>query len=207
MPKISTLSRPAVAVNDLEIDLDDDDNDFGSLGAPLRPAEPRTLLRETRDADVRPDSLREVMTDDNWMSPTNLQMTPPPRPGMAQRWIRFEARGDHDTLNWNRKFRMGWQPRDPATLPQTWRHMPKHRASGQGADMITIAGMVLCEAPTEMITRYRRIVAERQMKLQQAVSHDTDAASRDGAKIGAPPIIREEELTASRGRQPRTLAE
>jgi hypothetical protein len=207
MPKITatnTIDRRDVAGM---FDPDVEDDEFAELGAPIRTAEPRTLLRETRDADVRLDRIREVVEDDSWMSPSNLQSTPPPRPGMSQRWIRFDMRGEQDMLNWNRKFRMGWQARDPATLPSSWRHLPKHRANGQGADMITVGGMVLCEAPVAFVKRYREVVAEKQARLTKSVSHDTDTASREGAKMGAPPIVREEELTSTRGRQPSTLAE
>lgn len=199
MPKI-TRNAPAAASYD-------DDEPV----ARTRAAEVRMPMRETRDADVRPD-VDETAIDDElavqeWRRPTALD-APPSRSGMVQRWVRMTQRDGQDTVNWSGKFREGWRPRTPDTLPAQFAHLKGvHQGAGS---LITVGGMVLCEMPEKVLQQKRGYVRELNRRQELSVSAETDKISREGVAAGGAPITRQDEVRVERGsgRRPSTaLAE
>lgn len=195
MPKIR-------AVDDAVAQADFDDDYADGVGV-ARGLSARAPLRETRDAEVRPETLHDAsdteLVDMEWRRPTALD-APPPRPGYVQRWVRMQQGSNKDMLNWSNKFREGYQPRDPATLPQEFRHL-KGSTEGLGG-MIVVGGMVLCEIPEQRMVAKRKFIRGEVHKQELSVSAETDTVSREGAQIGAKPIVREETHAVSRGRRP-----
>lgn len=190
MPKIRVAAEPAA----------DDYDDEPVIGT--RQMEARTVMRETRDADERPGvGHNDPPSDYVWRRPTSLD-APPARAGYAQRWIRMAMRAEKDTINWSNKYREGWQPRDPATLPQEYRYL-KGAAEGLGG-AIVVGGLVLCEIPERILQAKARYLRDQVAKQDQSVSTDTDTVSREGARLGAPPVVRDEQINVSRGRRPST---
>lgn len=200
MPKISR-NAPAQAP------AYDDDEDMGRT----RASETRAPIRQARDADIRADTAdyeaADTYGDQVWRRPTSLD-APPPRPGMVQRWVRMTHRDGQDTINWSGKFREGWKPRTPDTLPREFVHLTGAQ-QGSGS-LITIGGMVLCEMPERTLQQKRAYIRELNRRQELSVSTETDKVSREGVAQGAAPITRQDEVTVTRGpgRRPSTaLAE
>ncbi|MBA3776402.1 MAG: hypothetical protein H0X11_08165 [Betaproteobacteria bacterium] len=202
MPKISSaqLKAPAYA--------DDEDDDF--IGR-TRASEARAPLRVTRDAEERPETgqmeVDEGFGDQVWRRGTSLD-APPVRTGMVQRWVRMTHRDGKDMINWSGKFREGWKPRTPDTLPEEWRFL-RGSTDGSGS-LITVGGMVLCEMPENMIRQKRAHIRELNKRQEMSVSVETDKASREGVASGIAPITRQDDHQVQRGsgRRPSTaLAE
>jgi hypothetical protein len=199
MPKISR-NAPAQAP------AYDDDEDFGRT----RAAEARAPVRQTREAEVRIEAsdyeAADMSGDQIWRRPTSLD-APPPRTGMVQRWVRMTHRDGEDKMNWSGKFREGWKPRTPDTLPAQFSHLTGMQ---QGSTLITVGGMVLCEMPEKMLAQKRGYIRELNRRQELSVAAETDKISREGVAAGAAPITRQDEVRVERGsgRRPSTaLAE
>lgn len=194
MPKIRSgnLSAPALAT------YEDDEP------APrTRASEVRMPMRETRDADMRPETGQlgadEAIVDEVWRKPTAMD-APPPRPGFVQRWVRMTSREGQDTINWSGKFREGWRPRTPDTIPSEWRHITG--AQQGGGSLITVGGSVLCEMPEKIMAQKRAHVRELNRRQEMSVSAETDKISREGVAAGASPIERRDEVRVAVARGP-----
>jgi hypothetical protein len=202
MPKIRTAAPQVAATIDR-----DEDEDIGRT----RASERRAPMRDTRETEMRMERADEEAADSFgdqvWRRPTSLD-APPPRPGMVQRWVRMTQREGKDQINWSGKFREGWRPRDPATIPQQFHHLT---GVEQGAgSLIAVGGMVLCEMPEKVLAQKRGYIRELNRRQELSVSAETDKISREGVAAGAAPITRQDEVTVSRGpgRRPSTaLAE
>lgn len=178
----------------------DDYDDEPVIGT--RQVEARTVMRETRDAEVRPDvGYTEPESDYVWRRPTALD-APPPRQGMVQRWVSMKIGANQNNLNWSMKFTEGWRPRDPASIPDEWRHL---RGAVEGAGgTIQVGGLVLCEIPEFKMQAKRKAIQADVRRQELSVSTDTDAASREGARYGAPPVVREDRTDVEVRRRPST---
>jgi len=168
-----------------------------------RALDTRSVVHQTRDADVRPeigDNGGPDLSQYEWRRPTALD-APPPRTGFVQRWVRMSIRSDKDTVNWSNKFREGWRPRQPDTLPDDFRHLTGSMEAASSG-LIIVGGLVLCEMPAQMMASKRRAIRDLVEKQNQSVRTETDNVSREGARIGAPPVVRDEQITVERGRRP-----
>lgn len=122
----------------------------------------RTVHQSASKQDARartPKRERQV----EW-SPANTLDAPPPRPGMDQRWIRFQLADKNDPRNWSRKMREGWAVRKLDTVSDEY--SPPTVSAGQLGEVIGVGDLILCERPVEMgrsRKRYFRRKYERQM--------------------------------------------
>jgi len=83
----------------------------------------------------------------HWQRPETLP-SPTPRPGYAHRWIRVSSRGTVDATNVSSKLREGWEPVKAIDYPEvTLVDIEQERF----ADNVVIGGLLLCEAPIELI--------------------------------------------------------
>lgn len=135
----------------------------------------------------------------NFMSRTNLE-APPPRAGYEQRWIRCEFRDGHDHLNLQKQYRQGWQPRDPATIPEHDRMYPVMKHSS-GADCIYVGGMMLCERPIQIGNRARAMVRATVQRYKAAVSEALQSENAKNMRRGLPPIRMEEHREIETGKR------
>lgn len=202
MPKIRTNGAAPLQ----SVSFDDDE-----LVGKTRASEVRTAIRETRDAEMRAETgqveVDEQLGDQVWRRPTALD-APPARVGFEQRWVRMTHSQGDDKINWSSKFREGWKPRDPASLPEEWRFL-KGAIQGSGS-MIVVGGMVLCEMPQKMMAQKRAYIREMVKRQEMSVSTETDKISREGVAAGHAPIERQDTVQVYRGpgRRPSTaLAE
>ncbi len=99
--------------------------------------------RVDRKLETREKSSRKK----HWQRPETLP-SPTPRPGYAHRWIRVSSRGTVDATNVSSKLREGWEPVKAVDHPDvTLVDIEQERF----ADNIVIGGLLLCEAPLELI--------------------------------------------------------
>lgn len=143
--------------------------------------------RAPRDTAARAESRarnpsRERAEDFDWQ-PANTLEAPPPRPGMEQRWIRFQLGDKNDPRNWARKLRERWAPRTLDTVeedlaPPTLRH-------AQLGEVIGVGDLILCERPKEIgIARRRYFRAKTQRQLAAAEHRAVDKVqTADGPEI------------------------
>ena len=99
----------------------------------------------------------------HWQRPETLP-SPTPRPGYAHRWIRVSSRGAIDATNVSSKLREGWEPVKAVDYPEiTLVDIEQEKF----ADNIVIGGLLLCEAPVELIaerSEYYETQTESQMR-------------------------------------------
>lgn len=69
----------------------------------------------------------------------------PARPGYRQKWVRVALLKEDDSKNVETKYRMGYRPRDPATVP-VGAYIPTI-GGGEWAGCIGVEGSVLMEIP------------------------------------------------------------
>ena len=147
---------------------------------------------------------RMETTDIQWRRPMSLD-APPPRPGMAQRWVRVETRNEVDRMNLSGKMREGWRPRDPSTVPGCDQYYSVAEHAGQNT--IRVGGLVLFEIDARILESKRRAVRAQSRKQEEGVSMETAKISAEGARQGFAPIEREESGNVSTGRRPPTLSD
>lgn len=157
-------------------------------------------LHDARGSEPGPVP-RKTAAEIVYRPPTNLD-APEPRPGYVQRWVRAQFRDGEDQLNWQSRLGEGWSPRDPKNVPD---HEARFKPLNSKAGMIQVGGLVLMEIDEQIMLAKRKWINNETRRMQQSVSVDTDRASQDGRKQGAPPIKREEETHVSTGRRPPTL--
>lgn len=165
----------------------------------------REPMHEARGAEMDArNQPRTTTMDVAWRRPTSLE-APPPRPGMAQRWVRVEVRNDNDRMNMANRMREGWRPRSPATVPgcESFYSVAQHA----GQDVIRVGGLVLMEIDERILDSKRRAVQEQNRRQEESVRMETAKISADGVRQGFSPILREEQADVSTGRRPPTLTD
>lgn len=180
-------------------DIEDDARmDYGSINATSQHS-----LHSSHDAD---SAVLDEPVHVDWVgtaiNQTNL-IAPKPRPGMVQRWVRYEDRSGVDKPNWASRLQHGWKPRPVDTVPDYERHYQvAHNSSGP--DMIMVDGLVLCEMPAQLLARHAKWVAEQNQQMMRAVQTDHLKASRGVDHTG---VERDEkiETTRGKGRVPRSM--
>lgn len=123
--------------------------------------------------------------DDEWR-PANTLDAPPPRPGMIQRWIRYQSpgpEGNLDAKNWSRATREGWSPRKLGTVPEGF-DAPT-AAHAQYGTVISIGDLILCEMPIERYKARRKFFREKLARQLAAITKKplTMAESLNGPHI------------------------
>jgi hypothetical protein len=171
----------------------------------LREGRERFASRETRETEMDArNQPRSEVTDYVWRRPGSLD-APPPRPGMAQRWVRAETRSENDNLNWQSKYREGWRPRDPSTVPDC--EALYNTSNHLGTAAIRVGGLILMEMPVERVQAKKRAIRDIITKQEQSVAMETAKISHEGQRAGFAPIVREEKAEVSTGRRPPTLTD
>jgi hypothetical protein len=99
--------------------------------------------------------------DFEW-KPANTLESPPPRPGMEQRWVRFQLGDKNDPRNWSRKMRERWAPRKLDTVPEQF--MPPTLTHGQLGDVIGVGDLILCERPAQIGASRRKYFRQKQSR-------------------------------------------
>jgi hypothetical protein len=171
----------------------------------LREGRERFPLHDTRESamDAR-NQPRAELADYVWRRPGSLD-APPPRPGMTQRWVRAETRAESDNLNWQAKYREGWRPRSPETVPDC--EAMFNTSNHLGTPAIRVGGLVLMEIPTERVQAKRRAIRDIINRQEESVAMETAKISHEGQRQGFAPIVREEKAEVSTGRRPPTLTD
>lgn len=115
-----------------------------------------------------------------YVRPSSLD-APEPRKGMRQRWIRHSLKGEADPRNLNRKYREGWRPRPPESLPEDWQIYAVHANKADG--YIQVDDLVLMEIPKEVLDAQKK-EAEKATRLQMVgVEHDLERSQMPGLPI------------------------
>lgn len=157
--------------------------------------------RETREADPVHPAVHPMQDEDLWRQPVNLT-APPPRAGMRQKWVRTAIGTVDDPSNIARAMQAGWRPRPADTVPSgAWD--PPTIGHGKHAGCIGIHGMVLMEAPEEVVD----LAAERQRlrtrKLTLSLDRDIKSVQRGlGDQSYKVPFEQERQTRVSVGRRP-----
>ena len=114
--------------------------------------------------------------------PANTLEAPPARPGMEQRWIRFQLGDKNDPRNWSRKTRERWAPRRLETVPE--QYVPPTLSHGQLGEVVGVADLILCERPIEVgRARKKYFRAKTQRQLAAAERRHADKVSNSDNPI------------------------
>lgn len=121
-------------------------------------------------AETRVDAHPQI-NPSHVFNPTSLE-APPPRSGFKQRWVADGTNPVSDKSeqrNWFSKMRMGWQIRDPETVPPQLRYLYPSTKLHDGQTAVRIAGMVLCEMPIQVAREYSEAIKDRIQHQKRAV--------------------------------------
>lgn len=182
-------------------------HDFRETAGRLREPHVREQAHITRDAEIDARTFdRQEAADFSWREPTNLD-APPPRPGFRQKWVRVSSRNEADNINWTTRLRDGWAPRDPATVPDTTGYWPVK--AHQNQSVIQVAGSILCEMPIQKVRAREAWIREKNRRLEESITVETDKVSAAGMRQGLAPIVREDQVdtTVAGRRRPPTMAD
>lgn len=183
--------------DDFDLDLDETD-DFPAIHETDLHA-----IHAEHEADEADAFDVHMEWDDAVLELRNLT-APMPSKGMVQRWIKMVNRdGTQDALNWSKKARLGWKPREIASLSERERHLPVEEHANLG-QVISVAGLVLCEMPAERYKQYKRLIDKRTDGLKSGAVAATEKASAQGMKAGyGAGIVVEQDVSATHRHPPR----
>lgn len=151
-----------------------------------------TVAREEAQARA-PERDRQI----NWQ-PADTLDAPPARPGMEQRWIRFQLSNENDPRNWSRKTRERWVPRKMDTVSEDY--APPTLSHGKLGEVIGVSDLILCERPSEIgIARRKFFRAKEQRQMAAATHKHTDKAQRGDHEIEV--SVKRDKPTVGRGRR------
>lgn len=139
----------------------------------------------------------EEAWDRPWEPPSQLE-APPPRHGMAQRWIRTHVAGQEDVNNVQKAFREGWRPRRAETIPQGF--AAASLSEGRYAGIVGIHGMILCEMPASRLEQRRVYYKEASNTQMRSVQADLEAQQHP--VLGQIKQAHQETVTKGRRRPP-----
>jgi len=114
-----------------------------------------------------------------WVRPSSLD-APEPRPGMVQRWIRKQVKGEADPRNWSSAMREGWRPRPADTAGVEWQHFA---VADSSAGIIVADDLVLCEMPESRFKQRSAYYDGLTKQQEEAVQHDLSNAQVTGHPI------------------------
>lgn len=120
--------------------------------------------RTPRQSETRAEEERVP----SW-KPPELLPTPEPREGLVYRWVRSSMLGRTDNVNVSSKFREGWQP-VPASEFRDLKVVADH--DSRFPDNIEVGGLILCQAPVELMQQRREYQARKAQGQMEAVDRN-----------------------------------
>lgn len=136
--------------------------------------------------DISPNDAGNASLDgaDDFENPRNLPHINP-RDGYSNCWIRwFEASGEIDR-DLQRMIKRGYTPVDPKAVPPTTARFLQKRKGFDGADMLSVSGMVLCEIPSARLARLTEAEKQQHRRNEQATLSSAQDANKDAARRGS----------------------
>lgn len=173
----------------------------------MRPVRMHETAHPSREAEeLAPREMHTERADEaQWVRPTNLD-APTPRPGYEQRYVRF----DSDTTNWAMKWREGWRPRDPATVPHA--EAIYQKALGpDGTDVCRVGNLILCERRVEVSEKRREYYRGRVRQQDRSAIEEAETVGREAARHGFGTLQREDKqsitVNSRNGRRPPVMVD
>jgi hypothetical protein len=182
-------------------------DDDEAIGTPfLRPNSMHEAMHGSRDADELASKAMHVeRADEQWVRPTNLD-APTARPGMEQRYVRF----DSDTTNWSMKWREGWRPRDPATVPSA-EAMYQKAMGPDGSEVCRIGNLILCERPAQISAQRRAYYQGKVQQQDRSAIDEAEKVGQEAARHGFGTLQREDKqsitVNSRNGRRPPVMVD
>lgn len=122
--------------------------------------------------------------DDYSENPRNLPHVSP-RDGFSNCWIRwFEQDGTIDR-DLQRMIKRGYTPVSIADVPITISRFMQKRKGFDGADMLSVSGMVLCEIPTARLKRLSEMEQEQHRRNESSTLRSAQDANADANRRGS----------------------
>lgn len=109
--------------------------------------------RTDRELQTREKSVRKAA----WKRPTTLP-DPIPQDGYVFRWIRVAMQGNVDAPNVSSKLREGWEPVKASDHPEIQMVAVEN---AKFKDNIMIGGLLLCKAPSELVSERNEFYSEQ----------------------------------------------
>jgi hypothetical protein len=143
-----------------------------------------TPVNPTHESEALANNPVHDEEETTWIRGRSLD-APPPRPGMAQRWICVSSNGKDDVSNAQTKFREGWVPRDANTVSGFYF---KKVSAGEFAGKILVNGMLLCERKKAISERRDRHFNGITQARTEAVNAELEKFNRQNASKAFGPI-------------------
>lgn len=139
------------------------------------PERNRPQTHTSRESEIPSSYPAHGVPDDEefdipWQEPTKLD-APTPRAGYVQRWVHvMNPDGSLDSANASKRWREGWRPREPSTVPGGF-HAPT-LDHGKFAGLIGVEGSILCEMPISRNRQRERYYRAKQARMDEAIERD-----------------------------------
>jgi len=119
--------------------------------------------RLTREQDTREKTARKR----SWIRPDTLP-NPYPQDGYEFRWVRISTRNEADPMNVSLKLREGWEPVKATDHPECFVSGVENE---RFKDNILIGGLLLCKAPSEMVSERNAFFSNEASEQIRSVDH------------------------------------
>jgi hypothetical protein len=136
--------------------------------------------RETEQDVLASYGVNREADSEPWVRPNQLY-APEPRPGYTQRWVRIRLGNTEDVNNSSRKFREGWLPRRPDTVPKG--DLPPTSSHPRLGDIIGVEDLILCEMPVNKAKQRNAFYRARIDRMVEGIENDINTVSKHGPRI------------------------
>jgi len=156
----------------------------GNYGGPNAASPDPNMFSQGTDIGPNDPGYPDLDGSDDSENPRNLPHIEP-RAGYSNCWVRwFEASGEIDR-DLQRMIKRGYTPVPPNQIPAKQAMFLQKRKGFDGADMLSVAGMVLCEIPTARLNRLILQEKEQHIRNERATLQSAQDANKDAARRGA----------------------
>lgn len=150
-----------------------------------------------RQLDSRTEVERDSEVPGSWRLPSRLD-APPPRPGFANRWIRYRDGNDEDAEHFEEALEEGWRPVKRSRVRRV--HELTATTHGKYGGYYVKRGLILCEIPEKLEIQRDRYFKQQQKDMNRGVDRSLFKINHRVMPLLQPERSTRVTTTARRGR-------
>lgn len=150
-----------------------------------------------RQLDARTHIERDSEVPTSWRPPSALD-APPPRPGYANRWIRYRSGNDEDAEHFEQALEEGWRPVKRSRVRQV--HELTATTHGKYGQYYVKRGLILCEIPEGLEIQRSRYFNKLKQDMNRGVDRNLFKINHRVMPLLQPERSTRVSMSARRGR-------
>jgi hypothetical protein len=157
-----------------------------------------------RQADAVEDIDRDSELPETWKKPSQLD-APDPRPGFANKWVRFRSGNSEDMDNLDKYMSQGWRPVSRSTAKKV--HALTANSDSKFGQYIVKRGLILMELPEKLWAQRRAYYDAKLNQMTESIDRNLFKEQDKRMPLLTPERKTQVSLTARRVKRPVAVAD